>query len=179
MTMINLLPWREQLREQRKRNFIIALSATAVTSLLIVLISHMTVGSWISHQQRRNDMLSEQITRYNQRIVRIKELNKVRDALIARMEIIQKLQENRPQIIHLFDSLVRVMPKGVYLTQIKRQGERVTVFGYAESNTNISDLMRKIEASEKLQRPVLSEIKEEIVAGKVYNKFNLDLVLST
>lgn len=178
MTYINLLPWRQQLREQQQRDFKQKLSLAVLFAILLLLLSHVYMASKISSQIGRNDLLRHYIEEYNQKIVEIEKLQKLRSSLIARINIIQTLEQNRPLVVHFFDELVNVLPDGVYLTKAVRQGSKVTIEGYAESNTNISQLMRNIEKSRWLSAPELREIKQdELDSKKEANKFILELLL--
>jgi len=173
MTTINLLPWREQRRELRKRQFLGMWGGVTVWLLFVVLLAHLLVSSWIDHQQAHNRILTVEIAALDKKIEEIKNLKKVRADLIARMRIIQDLQANRPHIVKLFDQFVRMLPKGIYLQQVVRETNLLNLIGYAESNTNISDFMRTIEASTLFEQPKLTAIKEMLVGKKTLSQFNL------
>lgn len=177
MTKINLLPWRERLREERKRSFLMSLAATAGAAIVFMALVHLVIANQMSRQSVRNDFLRNEIVVLNQQINEIKDLQKQKEALIARMGIIQELQANRPQIVHLFDELIKILPKGVHLSNVVRRGDQVQLIGIAESNTNVSDLMRNINKSHWLAKPQLSEIKTETIKGKAMSEFKLGLAL--
>lgn len=178
MTQINLLPWREKEREDKKRHFFVILGGAVVTSMLIMILSHVTFEKQIGHQLERNTQLEKEIKVFDRQIAAIAQLKKTKAALIARMKIIQELQANRPQAVHLFDEIVRVLPQGVHLSKIIRKGDIVTLVGQAESNTNVSDLMRNIEASRWLVSPILSEIKKDgNEKNQKLNAFSLQMVI--
>lgn len=159
MTTINLLPWREQLREEQKKQFLTIFGIALVVSVLIVVGMHMTMSNSISHQKARNKMIEQEIALLNRKIAEIKNLKKEKESLIARMNIIQELQTSRPLSVHLFDSLVKIIPDGVHVSDIQRENYTVTMIGAAESNSQVSNLMRNISASDWLKKPNLSQIK--------------------
>lgn len=159
MPRINLLPWRDELREQRRNQFYMALGGAAVGAGLMILASNMTFNSIIGHQNDRNGLLQNEIDALNIRIEEILSLEDQKERLLARMEIIEQLQRSRPGIVHVFDELVTTLPNGVYLTSVKQQGQRLELVGAAESNTRVSALMRNIDGSEWLSRPDLEVVE--------------------
>ena len=177
MAHINLLLWREQLREERKKDFFVMLFGSGVMSVLIMLLVHLSMASRIDTQLEHNTLLTTEIKILGEKISKINQMKKLKAALIARMAIIQELQTNRPQVVHIFDDLVKVLPKGVHIFEIIRKGNIVTLSGFAESNTNISSLMRNINKSSWLERPILSEIKTEDKNGKRKSEFRLNSVV--
>ena len=177
MTQINLLPWREQLREERNRQYFFILGGGALASLLLMLVVHMTAAGFINHQLSRNTYLQREIVQLNQQIREIKDLKRQKVTLIARMQVIQELQANRSQVVHFFDEVVEMLPEGVFLTRIERVGDKINVEGIAESNTNVSKLMRNIDSSHWLAQPGLNEIKTDEVEGRNVNEFKLQMTL--
>lgn len=167
MTNINLLPWREQLREQRQRQFLVVLGGALVISALIILAVHMSFSNAINHQKQRGRMLDAEISKLDMRIKEIQNLKAEKENLIARMNVIQELQTNRPLSVHIFDSMVNIIPDGVHINSIERKGQRITLTGFAESNTQVSTLMRKINNDAWVSRSQLTEIK-----GKKAEKTN-------
>jgi type IV pilus assembly protein PilN len=147
MAHINLLPWRENLRKQRKRNFFLQLLAAMVAALLALLLWHLQVQEQIQYQERRNAFLKAEIVKLDKKIREIRELEKRRAELIARMSVIQQLQVSRPQVVHLFDELVTTIPEGVYLEKLSQTGGQVTLEGWAQSNARVSAYMRNIDKS--------------------------------
>ncbi len=176
MTQINLLPWRETLREERKREFLFMLGGACAFTALIMFFSHMMVNGWVEHQQERNVIVQQEINLLNDQIKEIREIKKEKEALLTRMDIIQDLQSNRSKIVHIFDEIVEVLPHGIYLKTIKREGNVITLLGQAESNTNVSDLMRSVSSSPWLAEPVLNEIKTEETEGQRKSDFKLELI---
>jgi len=179
MPNINLLPWRDELREELKRQFFMVLVGAVAISILVLLLTHGIVGKKITHQTIRNQFLTQEINVLDKQIQEIKELKKKREALIARMNIIKQLQSNRPRVVHLFDELVTILPKGVHLSKVIRKGRVVTLLGKSESNTNVSDLMRSVERSKWLTDPSLNEIITNKLKGNYLSEFKLDMLQET
>lgn len=159
MARINLLPWREQLREQRKQQFIATLIGVLLAGAALVFLADQVFGRMIEQQQARNAYIRQEITALDARIKEISELRKKRQELIDRTKVIQDLQGNRPVVSHIFDQLVRTIPDGVYFSSIKMTGKNIAIEGVAETNNLISSLMRNHDASEWLTAPSLAEVK--------------------
>ena len=180
MTEINLLPWREQKREQEKKEFITYLLIGLVSALAISFLINYYASSLVDMQTQRNDRLKNEIAMLEKQIKEIADIKKVREALIARMNIVQNLQATRILTVRLLDEVMKILPDGVYLYQIKREGDKVTVLGYAESNTNISNLMWNIEGSSWIQDPELTEIKKATDTKQAdENQFKLSFILKS
>ncbi|MGQ3888204.1 PilN domain-containing protein [Legionella sp. CNM-1927-20] len=179
MTNINLLPWRELRREQEKREFRTLMLGAVLIGIGIVILINYYVHDLISTQTSRNQRLQDEINTFNRQIKEIKKLKQIRSEVISRMRIIQGLQAKRTLTVHLFDELIKVVPDGIHLTQVKRVGDKITVQGFAESNTNVSILMRNIEQSPWIQDPILTEIKKSKEATVVNNEFTLSFVLQS
>ncbi|MAF83728.1 MAG: PilN domain-containing protein, partial [Gammaproteobacteria bacterium] len=159
MPRINLLPWRDEQRTERRNQFFIALGAAALAAASIILIGNLTFGSIIGHQQDRNRMLQSEIDLLNIKIKEIIDLEDQKDRLLARMEIIEQLQRSRPGIVHVFEELVTTLPNGVFLNEVKQNGSRIEIVGSAESNTRVSALMRNIDGSDWLSSPDLEVVE--------------------
>jgi type IV pilus assembly protein PilN len=159
MPRINLLPWREAERKRKRQEFFLALGASVATAGLVTLLGHWQISSAITHQQARNDLLTGEIAALNKQIEEINGLDAQKQKLLARMEIIETLQRSRPEIVHVFDELVRVLPEGVYLTYLKQSGPRIELRGVAQSSTRVSSFMRNIEGSEWLADPALQIVE--------------------
>ncbi|GAB7530931.1 PilN domain-containing protein [Pseudomonas sp. 3A(2025)] len=172
MARINLLPWREQQREERKKRFITALVGVLVVAVGIVLLIDQTLSRAITHQTARNTFLQGELVQLDARIKEISELKARRKQLLERMKIIQDLQGNRPIIGRVFDQLVRTLPDGVYFTDIKMLDNVIAINGIAESNNRVSDLMRNLEASDWLEGPILNEVKASAAPDQA-NAFQL------
>lgn len=160
MTEINLLPWRERKREQEKKLFTTVLLTAAVIAALIVFLINYYASNLVSNQTARNQLLQTEIRALDQAIKEIKTLKQIRAGLISRMIVVQNLQSTRTLMVHLFDELIKVMPSGVYVTKLERKNDVVSLWGYSESNTNVSILMKSIESDSWIQEPVLTEIKK-------------------
>ena len=164
MPRINLLPWREADRKKRQRDFGVAMGGGLVAAVAVVLATIFAFSQMISGQHDRNQRLTEEIAELEKSIEEIDGLEAQKERLLARMEIIAELQESRPEIVHLFDELVRQLPEGVYLTGMKQTGSKVEIRGVAQSSTRVSALMRRIDASEWLADPEVDRV-ETTTAG--------------
>jgi type IV pilus assembly protein PilN len=164
MPRINLLPWREADRKKRQRDFGVAMGGGVVAAVAVVLMTVFAFSQMISGQEDRNRRLTEEIAELEKSIKEIDGLEAQKERLLARMEIISELQESRPEIVHLFDELVRQLPEGVYLTGLKQKGRNVEIRGVAQSSTRVSALMRRIDASEWLTDPEVDRV-ETTTAG--------------
>lgn len=147
MAHINLLPWRAERRKQREREFFMQLGAAFVAALLVLIVWGWWMGQRIDNQNDRNAYLQSEIKNVNERIAKIKDLERVRDKLLARKQIIEQLQANRSQMVHLFDELVKTIPASSRLTGLKQTGNSMTLDGVAQSNASVAEYMRNIEAS--------------------------------
>jgi type IV pilus assembly protein PilN len=159
MARINLLPWREELRKQKQQEFGVTAISSVVIAGLIVLLAHFHVYGLIENQNQRNVYLESEIDILNKRIGRIRELEAMKDNLLARMNVIQELQGSRPESVHLMDELVRTLPEGVHLKTFKQKSKALAMTGIAESNARVSDYMRQIDTSDWITGPRLDVIK--------------------
>jgi len=162
---INLLPHREQKRQARQRQFYTLMISLAVLGLAVIALVHGILAAQIESQESRNRVLKGEIAKLDEQI---KEIDRLRDqiqAVLARKQVVETLQSNRSEAVHLLDQLVRQLPDGIYLKNIRQQGAKVTVLGYAQSNARVSTLMRNIEASPWLSTPELVEIKLVAMPG--------------
>lgn len=159
MTQINLLPWREMRRKEAQRQFASLAAGAVVLMGLIILYVHLHIGGLMEQQQARNEFLNTEIATVDKKISEIKELESERKKLLARMDVVQQLQSQRPRIVYLFKEFVNVLPDGVYLTQLKQIGDTITIDGLAQSNARVSTVMRNIDASEWLDKPKLEVIE--------------------
>ncbi|MVV48305.1 pilus assembly protein PilN [Pseudomonas sp. PB120] len=159
MARINLLPWREELREQRRKRFLLVLVGGLAGSVAAVLMANQVIGAAIDRQVARNNYIGQQISVVDERIKQIGDLKARRQQLVERMRIIQDLQGNRPISGRIFDQLARTLPDGVYFTEVKMAGKTLSITGAAESNNRVSDLMRNLDASDWFDAPSLTEVK--------------------
>ncbi len=159
MPRINLLPWREEERKRRQREFGVALAGGVIAAVAVVLLTMLAFSQMISNQESRNMRLENEIAELQKSITEIDGLERQKERLLARMEIIEQLQKSRPEIVHLFDEVARQMPEGVYLTGLKQQGTRVEVRGVAQSSTRVSALMRQIDASDWMEDPEVDRVE--------------------
>ena len=159
MARINLLPWREELRKQKQQEFGVTAISSVVIAGLIVLLAHFHVDGLIDNQDQRNVYLEGEIDILNKRIGRIRELEAMKDNLLARMNVIQELQGSRPESVHLMDELVRTLPEGVHLKTFQQKSKALAMTGIAESNARVSDYMRQIDSSDWITSPRLDVIK--------------------
>ena len=159
MPRINLLPWRAEQRQERKKQFFMALGGAAIVAVGIVYLSKLTVEGWITNQSGRNTILTHEIAELDKQIEEIKGLENQRERLIARMKVIGELQRSRPEVVHLFDEIVKAVPEGIHLTEVKQTGNHIELQGMAQSSTRVSTLMRNIDASDWLSDPGLDVVQ--------------------
>lgn len=159
MTKINLLPWREELRRQKTSDFGALAGLVAIVTGVLVFIVWLYLGTVVDYHKLRNQYLQGQIDILNTKLQEIRELEKTKANLLARMNIIQELQRRRPEVVHLFEELVTTVPEGVWLENVQQSGNSLSVSGKAESNARVSAYMRNLESSAWLKNPVLEVIE--------------------
>ena len=174
---VNLLPHREERRKRARQHFIVLAGGTAVIGLLLVGAMHTFYQRQIDAQADRNAFLKGEIAKLDQEIAEIDSLKAEIAALLARKNVIETLQRDRAQTVHLLDQLVRQMPEGVYLNRLTQRGLRVDVVGYAQSNARVSTLMRNVDSSPWLEKPVLVEVKAANVDKRRVSEFSMILFL--
>ena len=174
MAKINLLPWREEKRQESLKEFLTMLVFAGFCAVITVGLIHFYYSQLIDSQNTRIAYIDKRIDEVDKKIVEIKELEKQKEALLSRMRAIESLQRDRPLIVHLFDELVRSMPDGMSVTKLTQRGAAITIEGEAQSNARVSSFMRKIERSDWLQGAKLKVIKESSVGdNKTVNSFTL------
>ena len=173
MTSINLLPWREERRQEQKKEFGILAGLVLLLAGAVVGLIHIQMASKIDYQLDRNRFMSDEITKLDKEIAEIRDLKKVRRSLLERMEVIQSLQTSRPSIVHLFTEIVNTVPNGVYLETLTQVGENLKLDGEAESNARVSTYMRNLSDSLWLKDPNLSVIEIEDKKVKRISAFTL------
>lgn len=161
MPHINLLPWRDELRQRREKEFIITAVIAALLMGGVVLGVHLHYESRVAYQNQRNTFIETEIAALDKKIKEIEDLKKERDRLIARTKVIENLQAGRPEIVHVFDELVTTLPDGVYYTKIAQRGRALNLQGIAQSNARVSSLMRNLDTSTWFENPSLVEIKAD------------------
>jgi type IV pilus assembly protein PilN len=159
MPRINLLPWRDTLRKQKRQEFILSIGAAIATAALVTLVGRWQMSAAIEHQNQRNQILNDEIAQLDKQIQEIVGLENQKRKLLARMEIIETLQRSRPEIVHIFDEIVRTLPEGVYLTYLKQSGAQIELRGVAQSSTRVSAFMRNIDNSQWLSDPSLKVVE--------------------
>jgi type IV pilus assembly protein PilN len=165
MPSINLLPWRQALRQRRQKEFLIGIGAALGLAIVFMLLAHLVVSSRIDAQNRRNDLLKMEIAELDKAIEQIIALEDQKARMIARMQVIDTLQASRPEVVKLFDQMVSTLPEGVYLTSVKQTGKKLEFNGVAQSSTRVSAFMRNIDGSESLSAPELKVIQTGSAAG--------------
>lgn len=159
MPRINLLPWREVERTRLRKEFFSAALAAVLIGVLAALIVRWQYGSMINQQKARNQYLTDQIKQLDGQISEINDLEQKKTALHSRIKVIEQLQQSRPEVVHIFDQLVRLLPEGVYLTEVTQTDRRIQIKGIAESSSRVSTFMRNIDTSEWLESPSLEIIE--------------------
>jgi len=159
MPRINLLPWRDAQRKERKLAFLVSLLGAGVAALVTTFGVNLYFNSLLSSQEGRNERLRVEIKELDKQIEKINDLEQQKQKFIARMQIIEKLQRSRPEIVHVFDELVRTLPDGAYLTSVKQSNTRLKIEGVAQSSTRVSTFMRNIDSSQWLRNPELDIVE--------------------
>ena len=171
MPRINLLPWRDEERKERKLAFFVAIGGATVGAIVVAFAGFLMLNSMIDGQNQRNERLRVEIRQLDKQIEEINNLESSKQRFIARMEIIEKLQRSRPEIVHLFDEIVRQLPDGVYLTGVKQVDKRLKFDGVAQSSTRVSAFMRNIDGSEWLRNPDLEVVSANQTTGSNFTLF--------
>jgi len=174
---VNLLPHREERRKAQRKQLGILAGMVAALSIAIVVLVHGVIAGYIAVQDDRNAFLKKENAALDKQIAEIKKLQGEIAALLARKQVIERLQADRSQAVHLLDQLVRQMPDGVYVKSLVQRGRGVTLNGYSQSNARVSTLMRNISSSQYLQNPVLIEVKAVAVGGRRLSEFTMRLSL--
>ena len=159
MPRINLLPWREELRQKRKKEFLTAALGAVLMGAALTIGAKVFYQGLISNQQDRNNLLRNEIALLDEQIAEIEELDAQKTRLLARMEIIEQLQRSRPEAVHLMDELVGIIPEGTYLTAVTQVGNQIDLTGTAQSQSRITNLMRNTDESAWLTSPAVRIIE--------------------
>jgi type IV pilus assembly protein PilN len=173
MIRINLLPHREEKRKAKRQQFYALIGLVSVLAGLLVFLGYSVIAGYISNQEDQNAFLKKEIVELDKQIDQIKQLKEKTQALLARKQIIEALQQDRAEAVHLLSDLAKQMPTGVYLRSVKQEGQKVSIAGYAQSNARVSTLMRNIEASPWLEKPQLIEIKATTSDKRRLSEFSM------
>ncbi|ARN74205.1 PilN domain-containing protein [Oceanicoccus sagamiensis] len=179
MANINLLPWREERRQELKQAFLVVLGIVAAIGFALVVLADMAVNSAIDGQNARNQYLEKQIGELELQVKEIRELEKKKQELLDRMKVIQELQGNRPIIVRIFDEMVRSLPDGVFYQSLSRSNDAIKLQGIAESNNRISSLMRRVDKSEWFDDPNLTAVTANPIFGEQASEFTMSFNIST
>lgn len=175
MAHINLLPWREERRQERQKQFYLALIAGLVFAAAVLYLVVVYADNLIAEQNQRNAFLEQEIAKVDKKIKEIQELEKQRERLLARMQVIQELQESRPKIVKVFDSLARIVPEGVNLNTVTRRGELLTFDGIAQSNNRVSVFMQQIDTNQEYQESKLKVIQRTSTGNDAIRRFTVEV----
>ena len=175
MIRVNLLPHRAERRKAQRKHLAVLAGMVSALAISIVVLVHGVIAGYISIQTDRNEFLKKEISQLDKEIDEIKKLKEDITALLARNQVIERLQSDRAQSVYLLEQLVRQVPDGVYIKTVKQQGIKVNLTGYAQSNARVSTLMRNITSSPFLENPDLVEIKAVVVGNKRVAEFNMNL----
>lgn len=167
MPRINLLPWREQQRTERKKSFAVGMIGAVIAALIVTGAGYVLMNSLVDSQASRNQRLAEEIKILDKKIEEINSFEQQKRQTIARMQIIEKLQRSRPEIVHVFDTFVKTVPDGIYLTSIAQNGQRLKIQGVTQSPTRVSTFIRSLAASEWMRDPEIEVIQTNSFAVNV------------
>ncbi len=175
MAQINLLPWREERRQDLKKAFLATVALVLALAAGLVLLADRVVNTQIENQTARNEYLVENITELDKEVAEIRDLQKRRNQLLDRMKVIQELQGNRPIIVRVLDQLVRTVPDGVFYTSLTTKEKTISIAGIAESNNRVSSLMRRLDSSDWLAAPTLDKVEAAPEYGSQATTFILSV----
>ncbi|MDP5208147.1 MULTISPECIES: PilN domain-containing protein [unclassified Microbulbifer] len=178
MAKINLLPWRQEYRAQKQKEFQQIALLVVMAAAVSVFLWMETVDQQVDRQKARNQILQVRINALNKQVAEIKELKKHRQELIDRMRVIQELQGNRPLAVRYFDELVQATPEGLWLTSLVRKGNSLALSGVAESNNRVSSFMRNLDQSDWYDSPILTDVTASPAFGEQASAFQLGINLS-
>ncbi|XOZ33375.1 PilN domain-containing protein [Halomonadaceae bacterium KBTZ08] len=175
MARINLRPWREELRAEKQRQFLVMLAGALIVGAGLVFLWQSHVQGLIDHQESRNRYIENAMKDLEEKIAEIEDLKERREELLSRMQVIQDLQGQRPVIVRAFDQMVQTLPDGLFYTELEKDGEQVSIVGMAESNSRISSLMRNFERSDWFAEPNLTNVSAADEKRSGYSRFNLSV----
>jgi type IV pilus assembly protein PilN len=175
---VNLLPHREEKRKSRRQQFFALAGLLLALGCLVVFLVHSIIGGYVDRQEGKNAFLKKEIAALDKEIDEIKRLKEQTESLLSRKQVIETLQANRAETVHLFNELVRQTPDGVYLKSLKQTGLKISLAGNAQSNARVSTLMRNLEASPVLDQPTLVEIKSVTVNNRRVSDFVVEVPIT-
>ncbi|BCL76493.1 fimbrial protein [Jeongeupia sp. HS-3] len=178
MIRINLLPHREQRRVARQRRYIGMLGTSFIAAVGVVIAGYMFYNARIDTQDERNRFMAEENAKLEREIAEIEKLKAERQALLDRKTVVERLQSNRSETVHVMDQLARQTPEGIYLKDVKQNGDTLVLLGYAQSNARVSTLMRNLNDSEVFEQPLLIEVKSAQVANQRLSEFTLNIKIT-
>lgn len=173
MANINLRPWREEKREQEQQEFLVICAAALFVGAAVWFAVHGVMQGRIDKQDGRNNYLKAETSKLDEKIAAVRDLQKRRQELVERMELIQNLQGNRPVIVRVFDGITRSVPDDLYLGEIKKTGKSMAIKGYSEANSQIAELMRNFDAAEWFTKPVLIDVSASKDPANPYSEFTM------
>jgi len=177
MAKINLLPWREERRQQRTKEFYLLIGLSAAFALVVFGLAYYYFDQSVKFQNQRNSFMTAEIKKLEKQIAEIEVLEAKKASLIARQQVIEELQANRTQMVHLFDELVKTIPNGVFLEKIAQKGTSISLEGYSQSHSRVSDYMRRLDESAWFTKIELDYIKADDTLGTHDQKFKLSVRL--
>ncbi len=175
MAKINLLPWREAYRAEKKKEFVTLLGMVLIFAVVVAFGWDRVVNSQIDSQVSRNQLLKTEIAKLDKQVKEIDQLTKRRQNLLDRIKVIQEVQGNRPEIVKIYDEFVRAVPDGVYFTEMERKAESISLVGFAKSNSRVSVLMRRLDASYKFTEPNLTKVEANDILGENGSQFEMQV----
>jgi type IV pilus assembly protein PilN len=178
MIRINLLPHREEKRKARRKQFYVLLGLVSVLAALIWFLGFSLINRQITQQNDANEFLKREITSLDKEIDEIKKIQDQTNALLSRKRVIEALQANRTETVHLFNELAKQVPEGIYLRNLTQTGQKIAITGYAQSNARITTFMNNLDESPLLERSTLVETKADVVGNRRLNAFSITTMIS-
>ena len=178
MIRINLLPHREEKRKARRQQFYVLLGLVSVLAAVIWFLGFSIINREIAVQNDKNEFLKREIASLDKEIAEIKKIQEQTNALLSRKRVIEALQANRTETVHLFNELAKQVPEGIYLRSLAQAGPKITLSGYAQSNARITTLMNNLDESPLLENSTLVETKAEVVGNRRLNAFSITTVIT-
>lgn len=175
MARINLLPWREELRRERQKHFMMSLMMTAILGVVLVFMVGLFFDQKIRHQQFRNDLIKTEISKLESQIKRIDELERIRGRLISRKQVIEELQASRSMTVELLDNLAKSIPVGVTLAAVRQQGMTLVLTGSSQSNARVSAYLQQLDINKLFLNPELDFVKTATKAASATEPYQFSI----